>query len=308
MEELLKQVADKLGYAAPLVYAGMAYRLFGWLDNEVSAQAKAALSRAMKLDAIGRLGTLPLKQLADALVEVFDRLYTFPLKSGRAFLRSALLTIVVTLVFLYEMRDIVTPVTSRVVFSVIYATLFNVVADYISLFIIRAWLVRAGRRPIVALLGGTLIGAAFVYVVTIVRTVIPVFVDFARTSPDEMMSPNAPDIATSLVISLVYGLPGVVVFAWLPLFALAMLLIRALGPLTKLVALAKCSMKDGEEHPLKAVGLVAALLTLLLAAGWQAVARSAATDASHAHLSPVHAAAIPSPMHRGDPVGAAQAL
>jgi hypothetical protein len=205
MEELLKQIAEKLGYATPLIYAGMAYKLFGWLDNEVSAQAKAALSRAMKLDAIGRLGTLPNKQLADALVEVFDRLYTYPLKSGRAFLRSALFTIVVTLVFLYEMSDIVTPVTSRVVFSVIYATLFNVGADYISLFIIRAWLMRAGRRPVLALLGGTLIGAAFVYVVTTVRAVIPLFVDFARTSPEEMMSPNAPDIASSLAWSYLPG-------------------------------------------------------------------------------------------------------
>ena len=80
MEEIGK-LLDHLGYATPLLYAGAAYRLFAWLDENASDKAKAALATATKLRA------LPNEQVATALVEIFDRIYTSPLLHWRAALR-----------------------------------------------------------------------------------------------------------------------------------------------------------------------------------------------------------------------------
>jgi hypothetical protein len=67
MEELAKQ----LGYnIAPFIYAAAAYRLFRWLDETASDEAKAALARTM------RFKDYKNEQVASALVEVFDRIYS----------------------------------------------------------------------------------------------------------------------------------------------------------------------------------------------------------------------------------------
>jgi len=98
MEEIGK-LLDHLGYATPLLYAGAAYRLFAWLDADASDKAKAALAGA------ARLRALPNEQVAKALVEIFDRIYTSPLLHWRAALRSLLLTLVLTALFVFEVRN-----------------------------------------------------------------------------------------------------------------------------------------------------------------------------------------------------------
>jgi hypothetical protein len=77
--EAIGKLLDHLGYAAPLLYAAAAYGLFRWLDENLSTAAKAALASTMKLRSYGK------EQVASALVEVFDRIYTRPLLSWRAF-------------------------------------------------------------------------------------------------------------------------------------------------------------------------------------------------------------------------------
>src|SRR5215469_16409660 len=77
MEELLKF----LGFTTPLIYAGAAYGLFHWLDENASDEAKAALARTMLFKDYKN------EQVASALVEVFDRIYTYPLLRRRAFFR-----------------------------------------------------------------------------------------------------------------------------------------------------------------------------------------------------------------------------
>jgi hypothetical protein len=86
MEEILKKLADHFGFAAPFGYAALAYGFFIWLDKEASDEAKAALARTMSLK------DYKSEQVASALVEVFDRIYTYPLlrggrSSGRCYLR-----------------------------------------------------------------------------------------------------------------------------------------------------------------------------------------------------------------------------
>jgi hypothetical protein len=57
--------------------------------------------------------------------------------------------------------------------------------------------------------------------------------------------------------------PALTVFVWLPLFALGILMARVLTPLSWVVGRAQWFLKDGKEHPLKAIGYVAAVVVFL---------------------------------------------
>jgi hypothetical protein len=63
--------------------------------------------------------------------------------------------------------------------------------------------------------------------------------------------------------------PGLAVFAWLPLFGLSMLLLRVVGPLLTLIEKMQWFLKDGKDHPLEAVGYVASVAVFVGAAVWQ---------------------------------------
>jgi hypothetical protein len=108
------------------------------------------------------LRALPNEQVATALVEIFDRIHTSPLLHWRAALRSPLFTVVLTAIFVFEVRnsevirDIRTSADESADVKVYAVALVaNAVSDYISLFIIRPWLARCGHRPVLAMLSGT---------------------------------------------------------------------------------------------------------------------------------------------------------
>ena len=84
MAELLKL----LGFTTPLIYAAAAYGFFLFLDENASDEAKDLLAQTMRLKDYKK------EQIASALVEVFDRIYTYPLLRWRAFGRSLLFTTV----------------------------------------------------------------------------------------------------------------------------------------------------------------------------------------------------------------------
>jgi hypothetical protein len=69
------------------------------LDANASDEAKSALAQTMVLKDVEK------KQIASALVEVFDRVYTYPLLRWTPFFRSLLFTFAMTIVFLIQMRD-----------------------------------------------------------------------------------------------------------------------------------------------------------------------------------------------------------
>ena len=98
MEELLEKLAEHFGFVAPFGYAAAAYGLFHWLDENASDEAKAALARTMLFKDYKN------EQVASALVEVFDRIYTYPLLRWRAFFRSLLFTTVVSAILLFEVH------------------------------------------------------------------------------------------------------------------------------------------------------------------------------------------------------------
>ena len=283
MEEIGK-LLDHLGYATPLLYAGAAYRLFAWLDEDASDNAKAALASA------ARLRALPNEQVANALVEIFDRIYTSPLLHWRAALRSLLFTLVLTAIFILEVRnsEVIRNIGTSADVSVdvkFYgvALVTNAVSDYVSLFIIRPWLARCGQRPVLAMLSGAFFAMIVVVVGVIIRLSLStdLFAGPPIAPPDHPLMHDSSDFRpadleayaryySALVgLNFVASIPAMAVFLWLPLFAAGLLAIRILSPFSWMVTKAQWGLKAGDQHPLKALGCVIAPIVFALSVAWQ---------------------------------------
>jgi hypothetical protein len=275
--EEIEKLLDHLGYATPVIYAAAAYRLFACLDENASDQAKAALAGTMRLKDYGS------KRLASALVELFDRIYTNPLLRWRALSRSVAFTLIVSAIFVLEYVDREDLSQSRGRVTVAFALVANVVTDYASLFVIRPFLVWFGDKPVLALVLGTLVGLAVVALGTVLRFY---FVSLAYSglltsllnallSTDQAWRDVLKDPSLALLIDAYwsgywrYSLPAFLVLSWLPLLGLGIVGIRALSPLSSAVNKAQWALADGNKHPLKAVGCVAAIVVFALAFVWQ---------------------------------------
>lgn len=279
MEELLKL----FGFTTPLMWAGAAYGLFHWLDESASDEAKAALALTMILKNYKN------EQVASALVEVFDRIYTYPLLRWAAVRRSLLFTTAVTTIFLFETTQLH---RVRLKYAIEYWPLglaYNFITDYLSLFVIRPLLIRSGTKPVMGLVLGTVSGAAIVIAANFLRIVafllfIPLLGDsgmcFSAWDKYECfnsLSVGTVDLSELIPFallsyrSLYWVWPALAVFAWLPLFALGVVIVRLFTPLSWLVGRAQWFLKEGKEHPLKAIGYVAAIVVFFATVAARAV-------------------------------------
>jgi hypothetical protein len=263
MEELLKL----LGFTTPLIYAGAAYAFFHWLDENASDEAKAALTRTM------RWKDYKSEEVASALVEVFDRIYTYPLLRWRAFWRSLMFTTIVSEIWVFEWsREIMLNGHAERWKAVLVFWLFNVFSDYLALFVVRPVLIRSGKKPVIGLTLGTVSGAAIVLVAYLLRKLLlELFVRFGKLRSGELgylvehyLWTIRWDFTHQLGDALiVMFLPALLVFSWLPLFAFGIVIARLLTPLSWIVGRTQWFLKEGKEHPLKAIGYVAAVVVFL---------------------------------------------
>jgi hypothetical protein len=220
-----------------------------------------------------RLKAYKNEQVASALVEVFDRIYTYPLLRWRAFLRSLLFTTVVSAIFLFEMGG---SITRLFLFGETYSflnllfllvgLLFNAFTDYLSLFVIRPLLFRSGTKPVIGLVLGTVSGAAIVIGGHLLRAVVVNIMEFS----DLFWLSTFLVLQGALAFGVMYLIyqrflmvPALAVFLWLPLLALGILTVRLLTPLSWIVGRTQWFLKEGKEHPLKAIGYVAAVVVFL---------------------------------------------
>jgi hypothetical protein len=274
MQEILNQLAEHFGWAVPFGYAVLAYGFFHWLDENASNEAKAMLARTMRLKDYKK------EQVASALVEVFDRIYTYPLLRWRAFFRSLLFTTGVSTIYMLEAGH------REYDFMTLWlpALLFNVLTDYLSLFVIRPLLVRSGAKPVIGLTLGTVSGAVIVLGADILRRTVFLaawfVIDPSSIERLARVLHTPPTFASIFAASLqlvprwgfsIYAWPALLVFAWLPLFALGILTARLLTPLSWVVERTQWFLKEGKEHPLKAIGYVAAVVVFVAAVAWRAV-------------------------------------
>jgi hypothetical protein len=264
--EAIGKLLEQLGYAAPVLYAGIAYGLFYWLDENLSDAAKAALASTMKFKTYGN------EQVASALAEVFDRIYTSPLLSWRAFVRSLLFTTVVSVIYVFELYHVIPSISFRLVALEFWsiALVFNVFTDYLSLFVIRSSLIRSGTKPVIGLALATMSGAAIVLLANVLREIALFSVPHTLQGWEwwfrGFLIVSIPGLSAHTIT-----LPAMIVFIWLPLFALGILVIRALTPLSWIVAKTQWALKEGDQHPLKAIGCVAAAVVFAIAVGLRAL-------------------------------------
>jgi hypothetical protein len=183
-----------------------------------------------------------------------------------------LFTLIVTAIFLFEGRNSVAVIERYLGhtgglkgfwIAPAFITIFfqNVFFDYVALFFIRQRLVEPSSKPVFALITGTLIGVLWVWLGIL-----------SRVATGFLLFPEEPN-PTGVPIEFVFagGLPGMAVFTWLPLFAFGILAIRALTPLSWIVAKAQWFLKGGSEHPLKAIGVVAAATVFVVAVALQTI-------------------------------------
>jgi hypothetical protein len=276
MEEILKKLAEYFGFAAPFGYAVLAYGLFHWLDENASDEAKAALARTMSFKDYKD------EQIASALIEAFDRIYTHPLFRWRAFFRSMLFTVLVSAIFVFELiykntddhpsylTRATFPSTAGDNLELVWALPpVNVFTDYLSLFVIRPLLIRYGSKPVIGLVLGAVSGTAIVLGGHVLRAVVYEIVDSSARLDHLLLVPSAllADVQSWVpwyfYHQRVLMLPAIIVFAWLPLFALGIVIARLLTPLSWIVGETEWFLKEGKQRPLKAIGYVAAVAVFL---------------------------------------------
>lgn len=280
----MEELAKHFGILTPYFYAVGTYGFFRWLDNNASDEAKATLAGLVKITEYDQT------DVAAALIEVFDRLYARPLFSWRAFRRSMFITILISIIYYYELAAIYPrthydPGQYRVTPILFYSTMFvilasNILSDYLSLFLIRWWLFFSGNRPFSALVLGSSIGVVAVFAGWVIRGfLLIILVAYQTGSSLNNLLRIVVQTLYSVVVThhtesgLMLGLPAAIVFVWLPLFAIGICVLRVAKPVRWAIVRAQRFLKGGKEHPLDAIGYIAALVVLVGSLAFQCLFR-----------------------------------
>jgi hypothetical protein len=254
----LSEVLKLMGLTTPFVYAAAAYGFFHYLDKKASGPAKKAISGWLQPKEYDKTA------VANAMVELFDRLYTTPLLGWRAFRRSALFTLCMSLIFLYEFsriseEELIGFLRSGGLVWIIPISnlLVNILSDYGGLFIIKRFLILGGRRPIIASLLGPLVGITIVFLAFVIMGVLlSMFNVLLPVEEFDIVERGLANVVIPVLKVLVNA--AFVVHMWLPLFALCVILLRGLNYFRRAVGRTQWFLKSGREHPLDAIGYVGA--------------------------------------------------
>jgi hypothetical protein len=257
--------AKALHLTIPFGVAAFVYSIFFYLDQQASAQANRATSAWLQGDPYRRIDARL------GVMAAFDLLYSFPLFSFRAFLRSALLSTSVSLIYeFYRIMIVghgfiwkVTAIGSWLSFvgSII-------LSDYISLFVIRSSLSSIKYHPRVALLLAIVAGA-FVIVTSLVIvnglhvSSINIYVSGFSMSQFLNGFDSTYHLTVERPVFILYFTPAFLVHLWLPLYGLAFLCVRLLYPVFRAIQWFQWFLKEGDQHPLRAIGIVATVLAFV---------------------------------------------
>jgi hypothetical protein len=273
-----KEFFDLLGLGVPFYLAAVTYAVFAWLDNNASDEATQVISSWLH----GRFHNKP--DLGNLIINAFDRIYTSPLLSFRAFRRSATVSTIIWLLmiilsFSYVFRPWVGyPFFLSTVFTELLPGLFlTIMSDYISLPFVRWFLNLAKTYPIAASLLATTVGL-MVIAISFFTFLSLVFIAPELMSHDfSILLYTLVFMFTSLKLKMLIALnypmrSAFVIHLWLPLFALSSLLAKLVFMIFRAVEKAQWFLKQGDAHPLKAIGVVATIIVfgsaMLVKEGW----------------------------------------
>lgn len=263
--------ADELGklvpaLTTPLMYAAMVFGFFHWLDMKTSGSAKTAISSWINSIHIDKA------KGSQVAVEVFDRIYTVPLWGWRAVLRSIFFTTIMTLIVVPQVysgmwwlwrvvpSDITTEWTVRII--------ANYTADYAALYVIRRWLMLGGRHPLIASFSGPLIGLVIILLLYTVTDVVRFSLQTQSFHPIYLLQGawNWILFLGNVHIGSTFALfaSALAVHIWLPLFATGVILAQGLNAFLRASGWMQWFLKRGKDHPLDAIGTVAAVVVFVI--------------------------------------------
>jgi hypothetical protein len=266
------EVMQLLGFTKPFVYAAATYGFFHWLDKKASGPAKKAISGWLEPKEYDKTA------VPAAIIELFDRVYTHPLWSWRAFVRSALITLLISGVIIFEFlsyEEIVSKVSHPIsrpsaVGLIGFTILFNIICDFTSLFLVRWFLLRGKtslfRSAIVGPGLGMLLVRFFVEVRVFVTFTYMYYLFDAPGSEIDKIIQRATLMANLLQLQDVLNalsIAALAVHLWLPFLGLCAGLVKALNYLLVATNQVRWFLKHGRQHPLDAVGYVAGALVFL---------------------------------------------
>jgi hypothetical protein len=257
-----------IGLSLPLVYASATYLFFLRLEKLASPAARKTLNAWIKSDPYTS------EHISNLALYIFDKIFGTPLWSPKAMLRIVAISTITTAIVVYaqypmmffiawqvpEMRNV------WIVFLV-----KNIICDYVSLYIVRAWLLRGAEKPIQALFLGPIVGIILVVAIYLVLDVerFSIF-DVQRFHPiffvqgllqyvDNFMERTANSAIRT---------GALVVHLWLPLFALGVLAARGINSFRTATLRGQWFVKNGHKRPFHAVGVIMSLVVLGAATAW----------------------------------------
>jgi hypothetical protein len=255
----LSKLVELLDLSTPLAVAIAVYGIFHFLEKRTSKEAKAALTAWLHQPP--HFGS---REVADFVLEAFDRLFTRPLLGWRAVGRSAAWTVVVSAIVLWELLPI-DYLRAWEFWAIKFGPQLaaNLVSDYLSLFIVRKWLQVAGSRPLVALLGAPVFGAVIVFLANSVIHVLLTYLFFTNLNLIES-TVQVFNYWTKHIgflgwrIELASLLTGMAIHFWLLFFAMGLILNRLVWWILWLSGRTQWFWERGKERPFDAVGWVVA--------------------------------------------------
>jgi hypothetical protein len=264
MPSWLNEAIKLLGFSTPFIYGFAVYKICYHFD-------KRGLSRKGRISLSSWLEPKDYKKKAvgDAVLESFDRVYSRPLLSFRTFGKSALITSVVTVLCIYEgwtpndsfhldSRDPMVWLPN--LWALVSGFLFNIISDYVGLFLVRRFLVVWKNRPVIAVIFGPMAGIITVLLFFSVRHVVQLLqLRWQFGIPDAQFWFMLKFGTIHLLTDVPRGffLAGLLVHLWLPLLALAVGFLRALNFFRLAVGMTQNFLAKGALHPLEAIGYVA---------------------------------------------------
>ena len=217
--------------------------------------------------------------LGNLIISTFDPLYTSPLLTFRAFRRSAVISTVIWVLRLFipyiiqfikilnidgaALRGLAPIISALLILSL----LATILTDYVSLLFVRHFLRLAQTHPIIA---SVLSSTAGLIVVTSFFVLLAITAD---TLTHLNIYGNDPSNTTEpLELFVIWMRPALIIHFWLPLLALSLLIARLVYLILRAVEKAQWFLKQGDAHPLKAIGIVATIIVfgsaMLVKEGW----------------------------------------
>jgi hypothetical protein len=278
---------DLLGLGVSFYLAAATYTVFSWLDSNASDDATKVISSWLH----GRSQHKP--DLGNLIINAFDRIYTSPLLTFRAFRRSAVISTIIWLL-VYFIPWLVGAILAwdnlmaksalghffhTVGFLYTIFLCITILIDYTSLLFVRRFLVLARIYPISASLTSSIVGiivviVSFICVLVAIFWLEPIFVENSTHTFTLYAALVVFGMEKSILLQWFFWImrPAFIIHLWLPLFVLSSLAIRLIYLLFRAVEWAQWFLKQGDAHPLKAIGVVATIIVfgsaMLVKEGW----------------------------------------